>query len=56
MDANIWTPRTFLSPWANDNGDPSFILAQCRYVPRLSENEDIWENQLAFSPALAFFE
>ena len=37
-------------PLANDNGDPSFILAQCRYTPRRSESEDIWENQLASLP------
>ena len=37
-------------PLANDNGEPSFILAQCRYTPRRSETEDIWENQMASLP------
>jgi len=37
-------------PLANDNGEPSFILGQCRYTPRRSETEDIWENQMASLP------
>jgi hypothetical protein len=37
-------------PLANDNGKPSFILGQCRYTPRRSETEDIWENQMASLP------
>ena len=37
-------------PLANDNGEPSFILGQCRYTPRHSETEEIWENQMASLP------
>ena len=37
-------------PLANDNGEPGFILGQCRYTPRQSETEEIWENQLASLP------
>lgn len=37
-------------PLANDNGEPTFILGQCRYTPRRSETEDIWENQMASLP------
>jgi hypothetical protein len=37
-------------PLANDNGDPSFILGLCRYTPRSSRSDDIWENQLASLP------
>ncbi len=37
-------------PLANDNGKPTFILGQCRYTPRRSETEEIWENQLASLP------
>ncbi len=37
-------------PLANDNGEPTFIMGQCRYTPRRSETEDIWENQMASLP------
>lgn len=37
-------------PLANDNGEPTFILGQCRYTPRQSETEEIWENQMASLP------
>lgn len=37
-------------PLANDNGEPTYVLGQCRYTPRRSETEDIWENQLASLP------
>ncbi len=37
-------------PLANDNGEPAFVLGQCRYTPRQSETEEIWENQLASLP------
>jgi hypothetical protein len=37
-------------PLANDNDEPTFILGQCRYTPRCSESDDIWENQIASLP------
>jgi hypothetical protein len=37
-------------PLANDNDESSFILGLCRYTPRTSDSEDIWENQLASLP------
>lgn len=37
-------------PLANDNGEPTFLLGLCRYTPRRSETEEIWENQLASLP------
>jgi hypothetical protein len=37
-------------PLANDNGEPTYVLGQCRYTPRRSETEDIWENQMASLP------
>lgn len=42
--------ENLLVPLSNDAGEPSFILAQCRYTPRRSDSEDIWENQLASLP------
>jgi hypothetical protein len=37
-------------PLANDNDEPAFIMALCRYTPRRSENEEGWENQIASIP------
>ena len=37
-------------PLANDNGEPHFLLGQCRYTPRRCERESAWENQLASLP------
>jgi len=37
-------------PLANDNGEPSFVMGLCRYVPRRSESEEIWENEIASLP------
>ena len=37
-------------PLANDNGEPTFIMGQCRYTPRTSDVGDSWENQLASMP------
>jgi hypothetical protein len=37
-------------PLANDNDEPTFIMGLCRYVPRRSETEQTWENQIASIP------
>ncbi|MCP5411355.1 MAG: PAS domain-containing protein [Alphaproteobacteria bacterium] len=37
-------------PLANDNNEPTFIMGLCRYTPRQSESEEIWENELASLP------
>jgi hypothetical protein len=37
-------------PLANDNDEPNYIMALCRYTPRRSENEESWENQIASIP------
>ena len=37
-------------PLANDNGEPTFAMALCRYTPRRSESEESWENQIASIP------
>ena len=37
-------------PLANDEGQPTFLMGLCRYTPRLSENEESWENQIASIP------
>jgi hypothetical protein len=37
-------------PLANDNDVPSFVMGLCRYTPRYTESEDVWENQLASLP------
>lgn len=37
-------------PLANDNGEPAFVMGLCRYVPRRSESEEIWENEIASLP------
>jgi hypothetical protein len=37
-------------PLSNDNGEPTFTMALCRYTPRRSENEQSWENQIASIP------
>ena len=37
-------------PLANDNDAPAFVMGLCRYTPRVSDSEDIWENQLASLP------
>ncbi len=34
-------------PLANDTNEPVFVMALCRYTPRHSENEELWENQVA---------
>ncbi len=34
-------------PLADDEGKPTFVLGLCRYTPRLSENEESWETQIA---------
>jgi hypothetical protein len=37
-------------PLANDNDEPAYIMALCRYTPRRTENEESWENQIASIP------
>jgi hypothetical protein len=37
-------------PLANDTNEQVFIMALCRYTPRRSENEETWENQIAWIP------
>ena len=37
-------------PLANDNGEPTFAMALCRYTPHRSEVEETWENQIASIP------
>jgi len=37
-------------PLANDEGQPTFVMGLCRYVPRRSECEESWENQIASIP------
>lgn len=37
-------------PLANDNDEPSFIMGLCRYTPRLTEDQESWENQIASIP------
>jgi hypothetical protein len=34
-------------PLANDEGRPTFVMGLCRYTPRLSENEESWEDHIA---------
>ena len=34
-------------PLANDEGRPAFVMGLCRYTPRLSQNEESWEDQIA---------
>lgn len=34
-------------PLANDEGHATFVMGLCRYTPRLSENEESWENKIA---------
>jgi hypothetical protein len=41
-------------PLANDNGEPTFIMGQCRYTPRSSDVGDSWENQIASLPGGLF--
>jgi hypothetical protein len=42
--------ENLLAPLANDEGRPVFVIALCRYTPRLSENEESWENKMASMP------
>ena len=37
-------------PLANDNQVPTFIMGLCRYTPRLAEDDQLWENELASIP------
>jgi hypothetical protein len=34
-------------PLANDEGQPTFVMALCRYTPRLSQNQESWEKHIA---------
>jgi hypothetical protein len=34
-------------PLANDSGEPTFVMAVCRYTPRHTESEESWESQVA---------
>jgi hypothetical protein len=42
--------ENLLAPLANDEGQPTFVMGLCRYTPRLSANEESWENQIASGP------
>ena len=35
------------APLANDGGEPTYIMALCRYTPRRFADEESWENQIA---------
>ena len=37
-------------PLANDNQVPTFIMGLCRYTPRRTEDDQLWENELASIP------
>jgi hypothetical protein len=37
-------------PLSNDNDEPTFAMAFCRYTPHRSDNEMSWENQIASIP------
>ncbi len=37
-------------PLADDNGEPNFVMALCRYTPHTSDDENNWENELASIP------
>jgi hypothetical protein len=37
-------------PLANDNDEPTFAMAMCRYTPRDSNTDDDWDNELASLP------
>ncbi len=39
--------ENFFVPLADDQGHPAFVMGLCRYTPRLSENEESWESQIA---------
>lgn len=39
--------ENLLAPLINDNGQPTFLMGLCRYTPRLWENGESWENQIA---------
>ena len=34
-------------PLADDAGQPTFVMGLCCYTPRLSQNEESWENHVA---------
>jgi len=34
-------------PLADDEGRPAFLMGLCRYTPRLSQDEESWENHIA---------
>jgi hypothetical protein len=42
--------ENLLVPLANDAGQPTFVMGLCRYTPRLSENEERWEDHIASIP------
>ena len=37
-------------PLANDNDEPTYAMALCRYTPHRTEVEQTWENQIASIP------
>jgi hypothetical protein len=37
-------------PLANDNDEPAFAMAMCRYTPRDTDAEQDWENEIASLP------
>jgi hypothetical protein len=37
-------------PLASDNGVPSYVMGLCHYTPRRSQDDRVWENELASIP------
>lgn len=37
-------------PLANDGGEPTYLMALCRYTPRRTQDEQSWEKQIAAVP------
>jgi hypothetical protein len=37
-------------PLSNSNGEPAYVMGLCRYTPRHSEKEEVWESQIASIP------
>jgi hypothetical protein len=37
-------------PLAKDGGEPTYIMALCRFTPRRTQNEESWESQIAAVP------
>jgi hypothetical protein len=37
-------------PLSDENGEPAFVMGMCRYMPRTSNAQESWENELASMP------